>query len=361
MGNSHHEYSPSSFPQFEKCIHFKSAEVGEPAIRGTMQHSLLEAIGKHFKETESFEIESKDVPLLVEEKFYIDLTGDEIDNVVFGVNSATTILREYGMSWSDSEVDIEQELVAMGDNGTMIYGTGDIVAETDDLFLALDYKSGQPRDYSGQLKTYAFAGMQETGKKSAVIVPIYGTKKYYEKAVICYEDASRYFNDMAKKIVDMKLPPVANQYCSWCDKRLSCKARNKTVLALRDREQKDKLKGITISSNLTTLSDTRLANLCSYAKILKDFVSDAEKELKSRLNKGAVIDGWVLKETKGKRSVKNLPLLFANVDLDLDVFLENCSMTVGKFNKLKVIGEDRFIKIGNGSVSLKQIIKKDGE
>jgi len=292
---SHHIFSPSSFPAWTKCIHYETDQTGldgenSPAFRGTLQHKELEyQIGLADKKG------GRDITKRSE--FHEKLTSEERNNVDFAFFKIMSILASYNLGIKDAETEVE--VLAFTSDMTAVTGTADVLAVKGDTVIVIDYKSGVERDFEAQLKVYGLGAMQAYDCKKVDIYAVYGREKKATSNTFELEETQKFFDEMVYKLSNREeFEPEVNSYCGWCTKRLSCKARNKSLTESKKviPEGKELLKGITVKTDISKLSPEKLGGLVAYAKLLEDWAKDLKAIAEAKLAEDEnAVAGWGLK------------------------------------------------------------------
>lgn len=298
--SDHHKFSPSKFPQFEKCLHFESGEAGESAQRGTLQHTRLETLLKSTdKESLSLQVSQEDDTWCKN-----NFTKDEVNQVDYAYYKVLSLMSKHGASMDSLKP--ERKVAVFTSDFVMTEGTADVtfVGTLNDLVVC-DYKSGLKRDYSGQMKIYMLGVAQEYGLEGGEKVTgyaIYGREKDCVEYSYTVDEMQAYFDDMMNKIENRdSVDPCPNDYCSWCGVKSKCKARNAMVKEVaKVLPEGSPLAGITAKTNLETISGEKLGVVLDFAKVVAKWCKDVEDEVKKRFEAGKEVSGWEIKESSTK-------------------------------------------------------------
>ena len=337
--DEHHEFSPSSFPMWDKCVHFETDQEGmdgenHPAHRGSLQHTGLEMImTSEYAQFESVSLEGQ--------KWITDnLKPDEIANIDFASNRIAKILGENGIAID--EIRVEEKLVVFASDFTTTYGTGDVVGTGKNFVIVIDYKGGNEREYDPQLKTYALGAMQETGTNKALLVVVYGRGKMDTQTWFELDECQTFFDDMMYKLQHKdEYECISNKYCSWCKKADTCKARQKDILSSRKMlspKDKNVLGGITYRTDLTKLNPDKFGKLLSFAKLVEAWAKDVKAIAGKKLNKEPEsVTGFYMKEGSCRVSIdakKAYEIAVDKKEIYPEDFVKCSSVAKGKFMDL---------------------------
>lgn len=338
---SHHEFSPSKFPQLEKCLHFdsdnsKTDDVNSPAMRGTLQHTLLEKMLNKAKETGSCLLDDADKKWSLE-----TLSNEEREFVMHSFHEILQIVSKHDVELS--AIRVEQSVCATTSDMVMVDGTADVMfVDSEGSAVIIDYKSGQDRDYSGQMKVYGLAVAQELGCEKVHTYITYGRGKRQQHEIYNVDDLLNYFDEMVSKIESKDdFEPSPCDYCNWCKNAVSCPARNTNALEVR-KVVDSPLKGITKKTDLRKISDEKLGEVFEFSKVVEKWAKDVKKVVEERIDSPQGMNGYSYKFTN-KRAMPKTDILFDKMEemgYSLGEFLEACSVTQASVKK--VVGAKPF-------------------
>ncbi len=336
----HHEFSPSKFPQFEKCIRFDSSEAGEAAERGTLQHTRLEDLLKHTDaETMALNVPKERADWTLE-----NLTKSEVNSVDWAYYKILSLLSEFSAKYSS--VQAERKVAAFTSSFGMTEGTADVTFRGSlGELVVVDYKSGLVRDYSGQMKIYCLAAAQElnlSGDASVYAFVVYGREQTVQKHVFKVAELQAYFDEMFERLENRKdAEPTVCDYCSWCSHKLNCKARNALAKEVKKvlPETVESFK-ITDRTNVSTLDGSKLGKLYEFARAVSDWAEDVEKEVKRRLDAGEVVAGFEFK-TSAIRSFPSNAAILENLNDEQRVQLLN-DVSISQKTLKDIVGNEDF-------------------
>lgn len=347
----HHEYSPSSYPMWDKCIHFETNQdgmgEGSPAHRGTLQHTALEKIMK--SPDANFDSISKE-----DAQWVLDTLDDqEIANVIFASDRINVILDRYSNEYD--ELFIEKKLVFFSTEMVSAFGTGDYLFVTDDNVVVIDYKSGNERDYDPQLKGYALGAMQETGKGKAKVIVVYGRGRTSTESDYSLVDCQIFFDDMIDKLQNKdKYEACPNNYCDWCAKKTDCVSRKKSVFQVKKMVTggKDLLYKLSAKSDLSKLTPERLGKLMHFSNIVTAWASDLKKMIELKLEEDEEsVEGWTLKSGPTKSSI--------DYHSAYSIAVQKKFVDPNDFLKVSTIAKGKLMKLVYGDESAKKESKED--
>lgn len=266
----------SSLPKLALCGQYESApgESSEAAQRGTR----IDALMRHMWQT-------SEVP-----------DGAE-DEIALAYWACTELLRlGDNHATCTAEADCKIYIPIIKYTGTM-----DAVNPRGQ-WLA-DLKSGQEHDYRAQMAAYALGCMVEHQR------PMWTTHLLFcdSKKVVSQKWTLAEARETVQAAADnVGTAPALNDYCAWCAKSLTCKARIVTSdAALVTTESKS----VTSQAFLEVLADPeRLGLFLSRARVFDDFREAAEASARKMLAAGVEVPGWRLGTPRARKTVDLLEL-----------------------------------------------------
>ena len=309
----HAEHSPSKFPQYEKCLCFESAPVGAAAKQGSYEHEVLENFmkGRTIGDVD-------------------DATIDKVQWAYETVLSDVTRLKVQA-----TEVQIEQRVGITDENFEEVtFGTLDI-SFRDYLY---DYKSGQMRNYWGQMAVYALGMMQAKNLKKVNVVILYGRFKKRDEYVIELAEAEEYVFGLITALKGGDLVPKKNDYCGWCQKKTSCPeiiGPVKAVLKKLDipdispRRLRDLL-----SKSRDKLKPGMISELMPVAEAVQSWADAIIGKCREYLDAEQDVPGWKLQSKNGAKFINDVSKARELLGIDAENFINACTVSLPKLSKL---------------------------
>ena len=216
----HHDYAPSSYPAWEKCPHWESAntkEMQDAAVIGTFQHKALADVlsGKDFDELGDY-LQSDDVIIPVRRA--VRGIKEFLEQQMPGAESRTMLC----------EVMVDANCYFPLD----VYGTADVVvfrkdgtgATDADHLIVIDYKSRYTdKTYWEQLAFYAYAfslsvsPLGDRTFKYATLAVWYGDEGTIETMDVTLDRAYAIaLHALANRLNREQMPRKASAWCSLC-------------------------------------------------------------------------------------------------------------------------------------------------
>lgn len=306
--NRHAELSPSKFPAWEKCPCFESGEVGEAANKGTIEHNVLEAmmLGKQ-----------------PEEK----LSDEDLEKVTWAYEYVTEMAKRHEVK--PAEIQVEEEVHVVDEEMNEItYGTLDI-AFRDVIF---DYKSGQMRDYSGQMKCYALGRMQARNLNKVWAIILYGRFKKADPIELTMQECLDYVKTMKERIEDPEKKPAKCQYCSWC-KHKNCPEVTKDVMTVgkagMSKQMAQRLNKL-VKKPIDDLTPVEMNTLMPLAEAVGGWSEAMKGHCKSMLWSGKELENYQLKTKKGSLTINDQAKAKKLCGLSEKEYLAACNTTPTK-------------------------------
>jgi len=264
------EVSPSMAPKLEECALFTpTGGAGAAAQRGTD----IDIAIRHLLQGDS-------AP-------YHALPPEDQPAARWGADK----LRELG---GLHHVETREEYLGMCVPGLSRPGTADAVCKSG-RWVA-DIKTGQARDYRGQLSAYALACMDEHFADDWTAHVVYVDQRLVRSFKFLRPEAEARLQVWKEKITSPTAEPTPNEYCAWCAHRDTCVALV--------RQSSEALALVSGPTSLTEIRERLLADpekLGAFAaqwKIAeKEIAKPALDALKARLVAGESIPGWKVTES----------------------------------------------------------------
>ena len=281
----HAEMSPSSFPQWDKCICYKSGKVGQAANQGTYEHEVLEKLmnGAAIGEVD-------------------EVTIDKVKWAYETVMSDMSLLNV-----KPEEVSIEERVSIMDTSfEELTFGTLD-VAFRDYVY---DYKSGQIRSYWGQMAVYALGKMQAKNLDKINVVILYGRFKRKESYVIERAEAEDFVFGMIEKLRSEDKKPTKNDYCGWCTKKNTCPEIIGPVKSVASKmPEKTKITARRLNDLMKKpfekMDGQQISELMPVADAVREWADSVLETARSLLDSGKPVPGWKLNSKPGNLYIKD--------------------------------------------------------
>ena len=259
-------------PKLAECPCYESApgEAGPAAARGTQLDAAFRA-----------RLESGKLP---------DLSGEDLAAVEWAVETVRELAAGATVLSDEDECKVRTP-------GMEHVGTADAVILQRKIVV--DLKSGQVRNYREQVAAYALGLMEEHFANDWTCVLLFCDSQRMELHEFTYGEASELVEGVLKAASHPDREPVLCDYCSWCAKAGSCKARVKAVVETTELmvavEKKDEdAQGWMLE---TMLEDRAMVGLfLKQAKVFDAFRTKLEERVKALLAEDPeAVPGWKLR------------------------------------------------------------------
>jgi hypothetical protein len=322
---------PSSLPALAQCPRFEAGS-SDFAEAGTVRHR---ALGKLY---------SGDPGALD------GLPEEDTD----GVKWAIDYIKLHAPT-SDHSVFFEQKQIALLPDFTEISGTPDVTCGNH-LF---DLK-WRERDYAAQMACYALMMIQGGVTGNVTVHILYAERQRYERYEIDEESALRIIEPILARAKDPKAKENPCEYCSFCAKKVTCKARVSVAVQVSEGYTDGAIKLSSFHpSKIATAEE--MAVLLRMREILAPWCDSVQHHAdKMWLKDGQQIPGCELKESKGKRYFTDLQGALSASELPVEKFLPCCTarFTSSKDDPGKPGIEDVFYAENKASFATKAAAKR---
>lgn len=331
--------APSSFPMWLECACFESEPRPEVMEPGRRQHELMEHLLLEREPPDSLLAEMKE---------------GEVEAATWAAEATRDIVKEKGAKDFKTElmvtiVDLEYDQVS---RGRIDVGFGRCI---------LDYKSGEVRDYRGQMHAYALGWAQTYGLAEVEIYELYGRYRKVKHTVVQRETCETTVFAVKAKVEDPNRKPRACMYCGWCKKRLECPALLVPATLVHDALPEKYTKDPDAVAELVKVeialaTPEQLSLMKRLADILQPWCEGVQDRVKGELAGGADIPGFVCQRRKGNRYIADIVQAYQKLGLPIEAFLGVCSVSLSKVEsavaeaeglKKKAAGEEVAKRLGD--------------
>lgn len=329
----HAKFSPSKFPQWEKCACFESGPVGPAAKKGTFEHDVLENL-------------------------FLQNPVGKVDDVVFekvqwAYEEILSIARECDAGIFD--LCIEEKVSVMDDEmNEVTFGYLD-VAFKDRI---VDYKSGEIRSYWGQMAVYALAKMQAKGLERVQAIEVYGKYKETVPYWIERKVAEDYVKGIIERVNDENKKPVKNDYCGWCLKKAGCEEwTGKVKTVLKSVGVTTKEMSVLAKKSLLDLTPADMSLLMPLADAVAKWSKNVKDFVKGEMLTGTQVPGYYVKKAPGNPKITDTAMAMELSGLKKDQFISCCTASLpalakmiqtvegGKAKEARLVIENRLAKV----------------
>jgi hypothetical protein len=278
-------FRPSRFGALEECIHYASKPGGEAAQNGIQTHEQIAAA-------------------LVNLPFAPEPHHP-------AVRFALSLVTGYAQDgWSIFAVEYPVHLIDT-DGTSVTQGTIDLVLVRDRDYLIIDWKTGEPRNYSAQLAGYTMALYDRLPEaKSVHAIAVFLDANETHDHTQSYQKATDRFLDLYEKWKGKdNANYTINQYCGWCALRPDCPAwRSQADVALQVAQGLESSPGPVSQAKIDHLKNSpgdleRFVLAFERFKTLVDEDWALKAALKSHIETGYKAEFYSLVNVKDKETV----------------------------------------------------------
>jgi hypothetical protein len=272
-------FSPHHFPALSECIHHIYRDIKDSSYleRGNGFHQTTAAVLREWSE-------GREPNPPTDRK-------DIIAPVLFALGVVSRYLTQ---SWSILAVELELPILD-ADGIEITHGTVDLILKRGPELLAVDWKTGDSRDYSLQLDGYCLAIADRwTGATSVGSEIVFVDLEETQATSASYGEFSSRILDLYERWRDKShYPHKINHYCDTCLLRGECPAWRReadfAVAAIHDIEREDNPKLLTARIEQLKSDPVRLEQFVSCYERLKTLVENdwkLKEALHTHLQKG---------------------------------------------------------------------------
>lgn len=199
------------------------------------------------------------------------------------------------VAWSFEQIDLlrENAAVEMREDFCKILvpiidytGTADAIC-VEKLWIA-DLKSGQIRNYREQMAAYCLGLMSQHMESEWTYHLLFCDQQELVSETLSFREAYEIVFGVFQNVGQ---PPVANEYCGWCSKSLTCSARVSAIELLDDRFE------------MVLQDSKKLGEFLDKCRVFDDFREAAENQARAFLESGIRVDGWRLQKGRTTETV----------------------------------------------------------
>jgi len=228
--------------------------------------------------------------------------------------------------------EMEKMLSYVDEGFNVVYqGTPDYVGGFGSKAVVVDLKFGAYRDCRLQVIAYALAAMQTFSKTTFECFVIHADGREIHLATGDIVSAGKEIAQLIESVEDPKKVPCANHYCQFCASQNTCPEVAKTVTSVVERYSPDELKKIEVHSS-EIKDPEQMAYVLGLACLAEKWAESVRFHAREMIQKGTQLPGWTLK-VRNRREVKDIMGAYQALDLSPEVFIEACTLSMGKLEK----------------------------
>ena len=310
----------SSLPKLAQCAKYESNPVAGPAAeRGTRLDAAFRAF-----------LMGQPVP--------VELSTEEQESVMWAVDTVRDLA-------DGGDIEADEVNLKVNTPGLDHIGTED--ARCEDEAISFDLKTGQIRSYYEQMAAYALGNMDRQFEKhfdpqllnesTWTCVLIFCDQREFTRIEFNYATAKAVVDGVLEAVNDPNAQPTPCEYCNWCKKADTCRARTTPVVETLAVVESQPTGASLEALKAGLLADPeRLGAFLTTNAIFEEFVDDLKTKAKA-LMKDTVVPGWKLQTEAGREHFDRIAIVSAAVSgkSGLDDLVANCGgkMTGSKFRE----------------------------
>lgn len=186
------------------------------------------------------------------------------------------------------------------------------------------------RGYYSQMAAYALMAMDASGMDWAKVYVLYGATQRFEALTFSRPFAWEVINAVLAEI-ESRAPAICD-YCSWCDRRLTCAAFNAPAIAVAKGREDWAMQSYHVSE-IAKPEDMALAiQLAAHLRKWCDAVDHFKREWV--LKQGIKIPGYTIRQGQGDREITDLNEAARLSGIPVGEFIKACSIGIGALKKV---------------------------
>jgi len=325
---------PSALPKLAACPCFEGAPAGEAAQRGILMDTALRLfLQGDVRGMQPLADADRDAVRWAAEKFK-ELSEDHV-------------------------LEVREEELRLRVPAIRHVGTADVLCASK--YWVGDLKSGQIRDYEGQMAAYAWACMEARFAGEWTTHLVFCDQRKVVTQLFQYEEAKRIVEEIVAAASDPAKQPKACDYCGWCALKDRCPAVVQPVT--NTLQLVDESKSLTALRDELLASPERLGKFLAAAQLFnKELVNPLRDEAKRRLESGEEVAGWKVTQVTGREYVDHLAIVQAAVSsrcgMDSLVLAMGGKMSGNDFRawcaSLNQEVDESLVRVGEGTTQLRQ-------
>ena len=300
----------SALPKLAQCACYESNPVAGPAAeRGLRLDAAFRA-------------------MLMAQPVAVELSSDELESVAWAVAK----VRELA---DGAPIEADEAKLKVVTPGMDHIGTEDARAAV--LLKSFDLKSGNLRSYREQACAYSLGNMERDFAQEWTTYMVFCDQREVVEYHFSYEQAEEIVNGVLAAVNDPNAQPTPCEYCNWCKKADTCRARTTPVVETLAVVESQPTGASLEALKAGLLADPeRLGAFLTTNAIFEEFVDDLKTKAKV-LMKDTVVPGWKLQEEAGREHFDRIAIVRAAIagKSGLDDLVANLGgkMTGSKFRE----------------------------
>lgn len=281
----------SALPKLAQCAKYESNPVAGPAAeRGTRLDAAFRAF-----------LMGQPVP--------VELSSEEQESVMWAVDTVRDLA-------DGGEIIADEVNLKVKTPGLDHIGTED--ARCEDEAISFDLKTGQIRSYYEQMAAYALGNMDRQFEKhfdpqllnesTWTCCLLFCDQREFTRIEFNYATAKAVVDGVLEAVNDPNAQPTPCEYCNWCKKADTCRARTAPVVETLAVVETP---GVSLEAMKAELvaNPERLGKFLQAAAMFEDFLGEVKTAAKDQMATGVFVPGWKLQEEAGREHFDRIAIV----------------------------------------------------
>jgi hypothetical protein len=275
----------SSLPKLAQCAKYESNPVAGPAAeRGTRLDAAFRAF-------------------LMGEPVPVELSTEEQENVMWAVDTVRDLA-------DGGEIIADEAKLKVKTPGLDHIGTEDARCENE--AMSFDLKTGQIRSYYEQMAAYALGNMERTFGEHWTCCLLFCDQREFTRIEFSYATAKAVVDGVLEAVNDPNAQPTPCEYCNWCKKADTCRARTTPVVETLAVVETPGVSLEALKAQIVA-DPERLGKFLQAAALFSDFYDEVKTAAKVDMEAGVEIPGWKLQRQSGLEYFDRIAIVSAAV------------------------------------------------